>query len=154
MDRRAWMRIEEALERMGRDHRLKHGIPTIARREGTWRNQFKAQCLLSRRLETMPAEEIIASFLGMVVLILSENTVPVSAVQMEYFLHKAGGRTAVRYKRVQATDPETGKLYRWKPSDGTLTCVGKIIHGYIQHEQGKRWWKDAEVVIATKLKRD
>lgn len=153
-DRRAWMRIEDSLERLGRDPKVRMGIPTLARRNDTWKNEFKAKCLLATRLEGTAAEEVLAAFLGMTVLILDQNTVSVSAVQMEYFFNKAGGKAATRYKRRIGIDEETGRKYEWIPSNGTITQVGKLIHRAVQREHGVRWWKEAEVVIATKLPRD
>ena len=149
-DRRAWMRIEDNLARMGFDHGLKHGIPTLARRDKSWRNAFKAKCCLSKRLEQIGAEEVLAAFLGLSAVVIRENDLAVSAKQFEHFIHKSGGKAVSRYMRTQDVDPSSGRLYQWKPSSGTITQMGKLISRAIAKEHGQRWWKDAEVVLVTK----
>ncbi len=50
--------------RHSKDHSLKHPIPVIARRNAGWRNEYKAMCAISKRLEKTSAEEMIAAYLG------------------------------------------------------------------------------------------
>ncbi len=151
-DIRAWMRIEEALSRMGRDHCLKHGIPTLARRDGSWRNAFKAKCVLSKRLEQISPKEVLSAFLGLSTVVIEGNDVMVTAKQFEHMIQKSGGKAVTRYMKTQAADPSSGRLYQWKPTPGTITQVGKLIFNAIANEFGARWWKDAEVALVTKDK--
>ena len=151
-DMRAWMRIEDALSRMGRDHSLKHGIPTLARRDGSWRNAFKAKCVLSKRLEQISPEEVLSAFLGLAAVVIEGNDVMVTAKQFEHMIQKSGGKAVTRYMRKQAIDHFSERLYQWKPSTGTITQVGKLVFDAIAKEFGARWWKDAEVALVTKDK--
>ena len=148
-DSRAWMRIEADLMRLARDHSLKHPIPVIARRSGSWRNEYKAMCVISKRLEKITAEEMIAAYLGLASVILVENEVLVNSKQLELMIDKAGGRAATRFGQWQAKDPHSEKLYRWKPSHGTYTQIGKVIRGAISREFGRKWYKEAEVILVT-----
>lgn len=151
-DSRAWMRIEDALAQIGRDHSLKYGIPTLARRDGSWRNAFKAKCVLSKRLEQISPEEVLSAFLGLAAVVIEGNDVMVSAKQFEHMIQKSGGKAITRYMRTQAVDPASERLYRWKPSTGTITQVGKLVFDEIAREFGVRWWKEAEVALVTRDK--
>lgn len=149
-DQRAWARVEGALNRFGRDPRFKHGIPTLARRDKSWRNEFKAKCYLSRRLEQIDTEEVLAAFLGLSSVVIEGNDVPVGAKQFEHFIQKSGGKAVTRYMRTTALDPESEKVFRWKPSTGVITKLGKVIFDEIAKEFGARWWKEAEVALVTR----
>lgn len=143
------MRIESDLMRLAEDHSLKHPIPVIARRNAGWRNEYKAMCAISKRLEKIDAEEMIAAYLGLASVILIENEVMVNTKQLELMLNKAGGRAATRFGQWLAQDPHSGKMYRWKPSHGTYTWIGKVIHRAISKEFGGKWYKEAEVKLVT-----
>lgn len=150
MDRRAWLRIEGSLTRLARDHYLKHPIPVIARRNDTWRNDYKALCAISKRLEKISAEEMIAAYLGMASVIITENEILVTSKQLELMLNKAGGRAATRFGSWTAKEPLSERTYRWKPSGGTYTQIGKVIHEVISREFGAKWYKEADVKLATR----
>lgn len=146
-DKRAWLRVETALERLGRDTRYSHGIPTLSRRDKSWRNEFKAKCCLSRRLLQIGAEEVLAAFLGLSSVVIENNDVAVGSKRFEHFLHKSGGKAVTRYMRTTALDPDADRVYRWKPSTGVITKVGKVVFDEIAKEFGARWWKEAEVLL-------
>ena len=151
-DLRAWRRIEDTLARLGRDHRLTHSIPTLARRDKSWKNVFKAKCCLSKRLEQIDAEEVLAAYLGLAAVVIKENDVAVNAKQFELFINKSGGKAVSRYMKTEAFDPNTESLYQWKPSSGVITQIGKLVFDGIAREFGQRWWKEAEVVLVTRMK--
>ena len=149
-DKRAWTRIEEALTRISHNRNFQYDIPSLARRDKSWRNDFKAKCCLSKRIEQIGTEEVLAAFLGLASLVIAQNDVAVSAKQFEHFIHKSGGKAISRYMRTTAIDPGSEKLYRWKPSTGVITKIGKLVFDAIANEFGVRWWKEAEVVLITK----
>lgn len=153
-DDRAWRAVERELVKLGGDPLLKHDVPTMVRREGSWRNGFKATWILQRRLcpELNPgedpeqvAEEVLAAYLGMTAVILKYNDVLVNRRQMMLFINKAGARAVIRHMRFRgAEEGRPEKVYRYSPKSGTVTAVGKVLNDKISHQFGRSWWKDVE----------
>lgn len=149
MDQRAWLRVEQAIARLAFDPRLNWDRVTMARRDKHLTNPFKAQVVIRAKLERTSAEDILASYLGMAAAIFKLNEIPMNKRQLLHCTHKAGGRAITRFAKTYATDPETGKVYRWDPSHGVLTHVGEFVERQIAKEFGEGWWRDAAVVMAT-----
>lgn len=149
-DARAWLRIEGRLEQLGKDHRLKYDIPTLYRRRSHFRNEFKARCVISRKLEIKPAEELIAGYLGHVAVVLLENELLVNTKQLSLMLNKAGGRVISWRGRYSAMEEGSGKMFTWRPSPGVQTKIGEVVFELIAGEFSKKWFKEAEIKLVTR----
>jgi len=149
-DRRAWMRVEDAIERIKLDRRLHLDKITMARRDKHFTNMFKAKVVIAAKLDKVDARHILAGYLGMAATIFALNEVSMNTKQLLHCTHKAGGRIVTRYARTVTRD-ECGKTYKWKPSYGVLTRIGEFIEGEIAREFGSGWWRDAQSKAAVQF---
>ena len=146
-DRRAWGRIEDSLIMLGRKQEIDFPMPIIAKRRKNWTLEFTALVVLSRQLKVKPVEEILAGYLGMVVLILEGNELLLTSKQLELCLCKAGARSITRFGQWKVLD-EDGKTYRYHPSAGCMSKIGAVVFKAIAHEFSMKWYKLAEEKIA------
>jgi hypothetical protein len=151
---RAFERIEAGLDKLGNDHLLKHDAATLVRRNQHWNNRYKGNVILSKRLETIIPEEVLAAYLGIAAVILAENEVMVNRRQLMFFFNKAGAKAVMRYMRFAGPDEsdpdvEQRKTYRWRPNSGAITMVGAALNARIAGEFGRYWWKMVDEAVAT-----
>jgi hypothetical protein len=138
---------------------IAHSIPTVVRREKTWANRYLGQYVLHRRFLktrevgedlTPVAREVLEAYLGMTALVLKYNDVMVNRKQLMLFFNKAGARAIIRQMTfVGHEEHAEDRIYRWRPSPGTITAVGAIVNDRIAYEFGKLWWKRVEIAVAT-----
>lgn len=167
-----WDRIAGRIEAISKDPAFRFDIPTLVRRQSSWRQPFIAAGLigmhsrdLTRRFNYTPEENargFLESHLGMAARFLHASSVGdgplLTARQIVFGLNKNAGRAIICGVRTKTKDPhDPEKVWKYRVRPGVITAVGRIMSELISREFGTRYWKlvsDAVAMMPHRVGRD
>lgn len=148
----AWERIVMRIEAIARDPAFRFDIPTLVRRQSSWRQPFIAAGLLGMQARNLnnrwgySYQEIsrgfIESHIGMAARFFHGNELFLTARQVVFGINKNGGRAVVCDVPIRAKDEyDPEKVWHYRKREGVITAVGKIVSEEISKEFGNKWWR-------------
>lgn len=163
-----WGRIAGKILRITQDQALRFDIPTLCRRQSSWKTPFIAAGLLGiqsrylvNRWGQKPlgvAEGFLESHLGMAARFFHGNELFLTSRQMVFGINKNGGRAVLCNVPTNAKDEyDPEKVWRYRKREGVITAAGRIVSETIATELGTKWWKlvsDAVAVMPHQTERE
>lgn len=148
----AWNRIAMRIETIAKNPAFRFDIPTLCRRQRSWRQPFIAAGLIGMQSRYLVSRwghdprEVATGFLeshiGMAARFFHGNELFLTSRQMIFGVNKNGGRAVICNVPIRAKDEyDPEKIWHYKKREGVITAVGKIVSEEISKEFGGKWWR-------------